>query len=106
VHFKNAVFLDVTPSGSCKNQSFGGIYGLHHQGDKTRSAMKNVSSNEQPTKLTLNMKPNFMPKNYQRCIFVQKQPPHKSVQFNVSTEAGSTDIAILSLETAVQDIRF
>jgi hypothetical protein len=34
VNMKNAVFFDVTPFGSCKNQSFGGPHYLHHQGDK------------------------------------------------------------------------
>jgi hypothetical protein len=29
---KNAVYWDVTPCGSCKNQYFRGIYSLHHQG--------------------------------------------------------------------------
>jgi hypothetical protein len=29
----NATFWDVTPSGCCKNQHFGGAYRLH-QGDK------------------------------------------------------------------------
>jgi Rieske Fe-S protein len=31
---KNAVFWDVTPRGSCKNQRFGGTYRLHHQGER------------------------------------------------------------------------
>jgi hypothetical protein len=39
---KNAVFWDVTPCGSCKNQCFGGTYRLHHQGDKNRRARNNV----------------------------------------------------------------
>jgi hypothetical protein len=30
---ENAVFWDVTASGSCKNRRFGGKYRLHHQGD-------------------------------------------------------------------------
>jgi hypothetical protein len=29
-----AVFWNVTPCGSCKNQHFGGTYHVHHQGDK------------------------------------------------------------------------
>jgi hypothetical protein len=32
---KNAIFLDVTPYGSCKDQHLGGTYRLHHHGDKT-----------------------------------------------------------------------
>jgi hypothetical protein len=35
VTVKNAVFWDVTPCGSCKSRRFQGMYGLHHQGDKT-----------------------------------------------------------------------
>jgi hypothetical protein len=31
---KNVVFWDMTPYGSCKNRSFGGIKHLHRQGDK------------------------------------------------------------------------
>jgi hypothetical protein len=45
VTMKNAVFWDVMPHGSCKNQSFGGTYHFRHQGDKIRQAMNNVSSN-------------------------------------------------------------
>jgi hypothetical protein len=33
---KNAVFLDVTPCGSCKKRRFGGPYHPHHQGEKIR----------------------------------------------------------------------
>jgi hypothetical protein len=36
VTMKNAVFLDVTLCGSCKNPHFGGTYSLHHRGDKTQ----------------------------------------------------------------------
>jgi hypothetical protein len=36
VTMKNAVFLDVTPCGSCKNQRFSGTWRLLHQGDKNR----------------------------------------------------------------------
>jgi hypothetical protein len=32
----NAVFLDVTPRGSCKNRRFGGTYRFSHQDDKNR----------------------------------------------------------------------
>jgi hypothetical protein len=42
---KNAVFWDVAPCGSCKYRRFGGMYRLHHQGDKNRRARNNVSSN-------------------------------------------------------------
>jgi hypothetical protein len=31
---KNAIFWDVTPCGSCKNQYFGGLHCLHYQGDR------------------------------------------------------------------------
>jgi hypothetical protein len=44
VTMKNAIFWDVRPCGSCKNQHFGGIYHLHHQDDKNHGAA-NVSSN-------------------------------------------------------------
>jgi hypothetical protein len=47
VNSKNAVFWDVTSCGSCKNKSLGGMYSLHHRGDKNRRAKKNVSSNYQ-----------------------------------------------------------
>jgi hypothetical protein len=36
VTMKKAVFWDMTPCDSCKNQFFGGAYRLHHQGDKNR----------------------------------------------------------------------
>jgi hypothetical protein len=39
---KNAVFLDVTPCGSCKNRRFGGTYGLHHQRETNRRSPNNV----------------------------------------------------------------
>jgi hypothetical protein len=39
---KNAVFWDVTPSGSCKNRCFRRMYHLHHQGDKNRQT-SNIS---------------------------------------------------------------
>jgi hypothetical protein len=39
---KNAIFWDLTLCGSCKNQHFGGMYGLHHQGDKSRQARNNI----------------------------------------------------------------
>jgi hypothetical protein len=31
---RNAFFWDVAPCSYCKNQRFGGMYGLHHQSDK------------------------------------------------------------------------
>jgi hypothetical protein len=40
-----AVFWDVTPCDSRKNQCLGGTWHLHHQGDKNRLARKNVRSN-------------------------------------------------------------
>jgi hypothetical protein len=42
VTMKNAVFWDLMPCGSCKNLHFGGMYRLHHQGDKNRRAMNSV----------------------------------------------------------------
>jgi hypothetical protein len=36
---KNAVFWDVTPCGSFKNQRFGETYRLHHQGEKNQLAI-------------------------------------------------------------------
>jgi hypothetical protein len=45
VTMKNGVFLDVTPSGSCKNRRFGGTWRLLHQGDKNQRTRNNVSSN-------------------------------------------------------------
>jgi hypothetical protein len=44
VTMKNAIFWDDTPCGSSKNRRFGGMYRLHHQGDKnlrTRSIVSN-----------------------------------------------------------------
>jgi hypothetical protein len=41
---KNAVFWDVTPCGSCKNERFGGNYHFYHQGKKIQRA-NNVGSN-------------------------------------------------------------
>jgi uncharacterized membrane protein YccC len=41
---KNAVFWNVMPRGSCNNRRFGGMYRLHHQGDKNRRPRNNVSS--------------------------------------------------------------
>jgi hypothetical protein len=32
----NAIFWDVTPCGSCKNQRFGETYRLNHQGKQNR----------------------------------------------------------------------
>jgi hypothetical protein len=31
---KNVVFWDITTCGSCKNRRLGGIFRLHHQGEK------------------------------------------------------------------------
>jgi hypothetical protein len=47
VTMKNAILWDVTLCGSCKNQRFGGMYCLHHQGEKNQQARNNVSSNWQ-----------------------------------------------------------
>jgi hypothetical protein len=47
VIMKNAVFWDVTPCGSCKNQGCGGTYRLHHQGAKNRLARNKVGSKYQ-----------------------------------------------------------
>jgi hypothetical protein len=38
VTMKNAVFSDVTPCRSCKNERFRGLYRRHHQGDENRRA--------------------------------------------------------------------
>jgi hypothetical protein len=40
---KNAVFLDVTPCGSCKNQCFGRTNRLHHHSDKNQGAPQRAS---------------------------------------------------------------
>jgi hypothetical protein len=42
---KDAIFWDGRPCGSCKNRRSGGIYSLHHQGDKIPWTRNNVSSN-------------------------------------------------------------
>jgi hypothetical protein len=44
VAMQNAVFWDVTPCGSRENRRLGGMYHLHHHGDKNRRA-RNVSGN-------------------------------------------------------------
>jgi hypothetical protein len=44
VTMKNTVFWDVTPCGSCKDQRFGGTYGLYYQGDKNQRAGNNETS--------------------------------------------------------------
>jgi hypothetical protein len=36
VTMKNAIFLDVTPCGSCKNRHFGEKHHLCHLGDKNQ----------------------------------------------------------------------
>jgi hypothetical protein len=41
---ENAVFLGVTPCGSCKNGRFGGTHRLH-QDEGNQRASNNVSSN-------------------------------------------------------------
>jgi hypothetical protein len=43
---KNAIFRDVMPCGSCKNQQFGGTYHLRHQADENQWT-RNVNSNWQ-----------------------------------------------------------
>jgi hypothetical protein len=43
VIMKSAIFWDVTPCGSCKNQHFGGLYHIHHHGDKNRLARNNLA---------------------------------------------------------------
>jgi hypothetical protein len=52
---KNAVFWDVTPCGSCKNRHFGGIYRLHHQGDKNLRLLVIVNVLSSPNLVTLMM---------------------------------------------------
>jgi hypothetical protein len=37
---KNAVFWDVTPCGSCRNQRFEGTYYHHRQGKRIREQRK------------------------------------------------------------------
>jgi hypothetical protein len=44
---KNTFFLDVTKCGSYDNRRSRGTYRLHHQGERTQRARKNVSSNWQ-----------------------------------------------------------
>jgi hypothetical protein len=45
---RDAVFWNVMPCGSCKNQHFGGMYCLHHQGDSELgdTVVPNVSFNK------------------------------------------------------------
>jgi hypothetical protein len=57
---KNGVFRDVIPCGSCKNQHFGGMNRLYHQGDKNRPSM-NVSSNSLRSVLWLLVTANVVP---------------------------------------------
>jgi hypothetical protein len=44
---KIAVFLDVTPCGSCTDRRFGGTYRLHDYDDEKLQARNKVSSNQQ-----------------------------------------------------------
>jgi hypothetical protein len=39
VAMKNTIFWVVMSCGSCKNRVFGGMYHLHHQGDKNWQAI-------------------------------------------------------------------
>jgi hypothetical protein len=39
------VFWDITPCGSYKDLRFGGIYRLHHQGEKNERARNIVNNN-------------------------------------------------------------
>jgi hypothetical protein len=56
---KKADFWDVTPRGSYKDRSFGGMYRLLHQGNKNRRGRNNVNSNKQTEALvTANVVPN------------------------------------------------
>jgi hypothetical protein len=41
----DAIFLDVTPCGSCNNRRFGWTYRLHHQGDQNPQTRLAVTSN-------------------------------------------------------------
>jgi hypothetical protein len=36
LELKNTIFWDFTPCGFCKKGHFGGMFRLHHQGDKKR----------------------------------------------------------------------
>jgi hypothetical protein len=44
VTVKNVIFWDVTLCGSCKNQHFGGMYHLHHPGERNQQTRNNVIS--------------------------------------------------------------
>jgi hypothetical protein len=59
VTIKNAIFWDITPYGSCKNQRFGGTYCHHHKGDKNLRAKNNIRSNQQP-KHAVNVVPSLL----------------------------------------------
>jgi hypothetical protein len=54
---KNGVFWDITLCGSSKNRCFGGIYGLHHQGDKNRRTRNNILRSVCPLLVTANVLP-------------------------------------------------
>jgi hypothetical protein len=45
--YKNAVLLDVMPSGSCMNRCSGGTYRLYYKGEKNERARNNVSISQQ-----------------------------------------------------------
>jgi hypothetical protein len=47
IPYKNALFWDVTPCGSCNNRRFRGTYRLRHQGEKNQRARNSVSGNYQ-----------------------------------------------------------
>jgi hypothetical protein len=44
-NMKNAVFWDIAPRGSCKNERLGIKYHLHHHGEKKQRVRNNVSIN-------------------------------------------------------------
>jgi hypothetical protein len=54
---ENVVFLDVAPCASCKNWRFGGMFRLHHQGDKNQLTRNNVNPNKRRLLVTANVVP-------------------------------------------------
>jgi hypothetical protein len=83
-----AVFLDVTPCGSCKNRHFGGTYRLHHLGNKNRRARNKVSSNF------------FVPRSVLRLLVTTIGIPSSPILVTLMMEAiRSSEISVLTRYT-------
>jgi pentatricopeptide repeat protein len=70
-NLQNAAFWNVMLCGFCKNRHFGGMYRLHHQGDKNSElGMLAVTGTEVRSMLQLLVTANVPPKHW----FLQEPP--------------------------------